>query len=112
MLELASLEAYYGNLVSSLEYLVRMMGRIDLQLQDARQQFQSELQDKTNRRLNVLTIVQAIFVPLTLIAGIYGMNFAIMPELQWPYAYHACLALMAVVAVGELMIFYRRGWFD
>ncbi len=112
MLDLASLEAYYGNLVGSLEYLRRMMGRIDLQLQDARHQYQSGLQDKTNRRLNVLTIVQAIFVPLTLIAGIYGMNFAMMPELQWPYAYHAVLALMAVVALGELWIFYRRGWFD
>jgi magnesium transporter len=111
VMELASLEAYYGNLVSSLEYLIRMMGRIDLQLQDARQQYQSELQDKANRRLNVLTIVQSIFVPLTLIAGIYGMNFVFMPELQWRFAYQACLALMAVVAVGELWIFYRRGWF-
>ena len=57
VMKLASLDAYYGNLVSALEYLVRMMGRIDLQLQDARQQYPSELQDKTNRRLNVLTIV-------------------------------------------------------
>jgi len=110
VLDLAGLDAYFGNLVSALEYLVRMMARINLQLQDARQQYQSELQDKTNRRLNVLTIVQAIFV--TLIAGIYGMNFAVMPELQWRYAYHACLALMVAVAAAELWIFYRRGWFD
>ena len=65
-----------------------------------------------NRRLNVLTIVQAIFVPLTLIAGIYGMNFSVMPELGWPNGYFAALALMGVIAVGELWLFYRSGWFD
>ena len=106
------LDAYYKNLVAALEYLVRMMERIDLQLQDARQQYQAGLQHKTNRRLNVLTIVQAVFVPLTLIAGIYGMNFVQMPELGWPYAYQVCLAVMALIAVGELWLFYRHGWFD
>jgi Mg2+ and Co2+ transporter CorA len=40
------------------------------------------------------------------------MNFSVMPELGWPNAYFACLTLMAVIATGELWMFYRRGWFE
>jgi magnesium transporter len=112
VLVLDELKEYFEDLVGALDYLDRMMERLDLQLQDARQQYQTALQDKTNRRLNVLTIVQAVFVPLTLIAGIYGMNFARMPELQWPYAYLACLGVMVAIVLGELWLFYRNGWFD
>jgi magnesium transporter len=47
-----------------------------------------------------------------MLAGIYGMNFEWMPELRWHYAYVACLGLMAIIAVVEVWIFYRCGWFD
>ena len=40
------------------------------------------------------------------------MNFAEMPELHWPYAYIVCLRLMVAIVLGELWVFYRRGWFD
>jgi magnesium transporter len=106
------LKEYFRNLLGGLDHLVQMMQRLDRQLQDARLQYQSALQDKTNRRLNVLTIVQAVFVPASLVAGIYGMNFAWMPELQWPYAYFVTLGLMAVLGLGALLLFYRDGWFD
>ena len=106
------LKEYFGNLLGGLDHLVQMMQRLDRQLQDARLQYQSALQDKTNRRLNVLTVVQAVFVPASLVAGIYGMNFAWMPELQWPYAYFVTLGLMAVLGLGALLLFYRDGWFD
>ena len=112
VLALEGLAEYFGSLDAELTYLARKMEQLDRQLQDARDQYRGALQDKANRRLNVLTIVQAIFVPLTLIAGIYGMNFAVMPELAWPNAYFACLALMGVVATTELWMFYRRGWFE
>jgi magnesium transporter len=52
-----------------------MMQRAEDKLNYLFQQYQSEVQEMTNRRINTLTIVQAIFVPLTFIAGIYGMNF-------------------------------------
>jgi len=69
-------------------------------------------QEKTNRRLAVLTILSAIFMPLTLIAGIYGMNFDTMPELQHVFGYPAVLIFMALVAGGMYLYFKKRGWLD
>ena len=69
------------------------------------------LGEVTNSRLRTLTLLSAIFLPLTLIAGIYGMNFQHMPELDERYAYFSILALMAVIACGMLWFFRRRGWF-
>jgi magnesium transporter len=110
--QLAGLDEYYRELESRLRYLQQMMARLESELQDLHNQYVAGVQDKTNRKLNVLTIVQAVFVPLTLIAGIYGMNFKWMPELHWPHGYFICLGIMAGIAVGEVWLFYRRGWFD
>ncbi len=67
-----------------------------------------------NQRLNevmkVLTVMGTLFIPLTFIASIYGMNFQHMPELGWRYGYPAALGLMALVAGGLLAFFKRRGW--
>lgn len=49
-------------------------------------------------------------MPLSLIAGIYGMNFRYMPELTWRYGYHFALGLMASLGSGMLYYFYRKGW--
>ena len=70
------------------------------------------IQNKSNKRLNFLTIIQAIFVPLTLLAGIYGMNFAFMPELNFRYGYFIFLGIMVVIALVFLRYFYKHGWFD
>jgi magnesium transporter len=69
------------------------------------------LQDKTNNRLRILTIISAIFMPLTLIAGIYGMNFENMPELSESYAYFIVLIGMGVFAIAMLVFFIWKGWF-
>lgn len=74
--------------------------------------FQMNAQDKTNRRLNMLTILSAIFMPVTLLAGVWGMNFEIMPELKHPFAYPLALGFMAVVGTGMYLFFRRTGWFD
>jgi magnesium transporter len=67
-----------------------------------------------NRRLNevmkVLTVIATIFIPLTFIASIYGMNFRHMPELEWRYGYAWALGLMALVATALVVYFRRRGW--
>jgi magnesium transporter len=57
-----------------------------------------------------LTIVATIFMPLTLISGIYGMNFRFMPELDWRYGYAAVIAAMALIAATMLAAFKRRNW--
>jgi Mg2+ and Co2+ transporter CorA len=70
------------------------------------------LQEKSNRRINFLTIIQAIFVPLTLLTGIYGMNFSNMPELNFQYGYFFVLGLMVVITLVFLRYFSKHGWFD
>ncbi|MGE0754688.1 MAG: magnesium/cobalt transporter CorA [Alphaproteobacteria bacterium] len=71
---------------------------------------------KTNEIVKVLTMISAVFIPLTFISGLYGMNFNHadspynMPELHWRFGYPFVLALMASVALGMLVFFRRRGW--
>ena len=79
---------------------------------DLRSAFQMHAQDKTNRRLGVLTVLSAIFLPMTLLAGIYGMNFEVMPELRYPFAYPVAVGSMALIASGMYLYFRKKGWFD
>lgn len=65
---------------------------------------------RTNDIIRILTVVSTIFIPLTFITGLYGMNFRYMPELQWRYGYPAVLTTMLVIAVGMLLYFRRKGW--
>jgi len=66
--------------------------------------------NKMNEVMKVLTIIATIFIPLTFIAGIYGMNFQHMPELAWPWAYPAVWALMAALTILMLALFRRKHW--
>jgi len=72
--------------------------------------YHSSLGQKTNQIMQVLTIISTIFIPLTFIAGIYGMNFNNMPELQWGNGYYFVLSLMAVITGGMLYYFKRKRW--
>jgi magnesium transporter len=68
-----------------------------------------------NEVMKVLTIISTIFIPLSFVAGIYGMNFDTespwnMPELSWPYGYPVILGCMALLGFGLLWVFYRRKW--
>ena len=69
----------------------------------------SVVSNRMNEIMKVLTIFSAIMLPLTFIAGVYGMNFDNMPELHSRYGYFAVIVVMLVVAVGMLMFFKRRG---
>ncbi len=70
----------------------------------------SSLSQRTNEVMKVLTIMASIFIPLTFLAGLYGMNFEYLPELHIHWAYPAVVGVMAAVAVGMLVYFRRRGW--
>ena len=80
------------------------------QLSDLVEGYLSTTSHQINERMKVLTIVSTIFIPLTFIAGIYGMNFVYMPELQMPTAYFIVLAAMALGGIGGLIWFKIRGW--
>lgn len=70
----------------------------------------SSLSNKLNEAMKVLTMIATLFIPLTFIAGIYGMNFTYMPELEWPWAYPLVLVVMLSIAGGFLVFFRGKGW--
>ena len=72
--------------------------------------YRSTVAERANEVMKVLTVFAAIILPLSLVAGIYGMNFANMPELRTEYGYFIVLGLMAVVAIGLWLYFARRGF--
>ncbi len=88
----------------------RDIDRLDRRVCDVRDGYNSAQQDKTNRRLGMLTIISAIFMPLTLMTGIYGMNFDVMPELHYRYGYPVVLGVMALIAGGLFWYFLSRKW--
>ncbi|MFH1772227.1 MAG: magnesium/cobalt transporter CorA [Candidatus Omnitrophota bacterium] len=70
----------------------------------------SSISNKMNEIMKVLTMFAAIFIPLTFIAGVYGMNFEFMPELKWRYGYFVILALMAGLGLGMVFFFKKKKW--
>lgn len=76
----------------------------------------SSVSNRMNEVMKVLTVISTLFIPLTFIVGVYGMNFNTqispwnMPELNWPFGYPLVLALMAIISVGQLIFFRRKGW--
>ncbi|UCD84745.1 MAG: magnesium/cobalt transporter CorA [Deltaproteobacteria bacterium] len=70
----------------------------------------SSISNKMNEVMKVLTIIATIFIPLTFIAGIYGMNFKYMPELEWHWGYFAALFIMVIVGAIMLVYFRRKKW--
>jgi magnesium transporter len=70
----------------------------------------SSLNNRMNAVMKVLTIIATIFMPLTFLAGVYGMNFKHMPELEWRWGYPIVLLVMLLVGITMLIIFRRRKW--
>ena len=95
------------------DHMAQVMGRVDfcrevaVGLMDI---YLSSLSHRQNEIMKVLTLMASIFIPLTFIAGIYGMNFEYMPELNRPSAYFVVLSVMAGVALFMVWLFRRRGW--
>jgi magnesium transporter len=75
-----------------------------------RDSYQSVLGNRMNEIMKVLTIIATIFIPLTFMAGIYGMNFANMPELAWPFGYPLLIGLMVIVAAAMVHFFRSKDW--
>lgn len=97
------------------DHLLRLSDMIESNREvtaDVRDNYLSVNSNKMNRIMTFLTIITALFIPLTFIVGIYGMNFDYMPELRWKYGYFVALGIMAVVVAFMLLWFKRKGWFD
>lgn len=70
----------------------------------------SVVNNRMNEVMKVLTVIATIFIPLTFIAGIYGMNFKFMPELEWHYGYFGILLVMLLVTLGMIFYFRKKDW--
>ena len=70
----------------------------------------SSVSNKMNEVMKVLTIIATIFIPLTFIAGVYGMNFRYMPELEWRFGYHMILLVMLIIGAGMVIYVRKRRW--
>jgi magnesium transporter len=71
----------------------------------------SSISNRTNDVMKVLTIFSTIFIPLTFLAGIYGMNFENMPELKWNYSYPTFWVLTIIIVCMMIRYFKRKRWF-
>ncbi len=76
-----------------------------------REAYQAQIDIEQNQFMKVFTVITAIFLPLTLIVGWYGMNFKYMPELYWKYGYIFVIVLSVLVCVGMLWYFKKKKWF-
>ena len=91
-------------------YLRRDVENIHQRVISLREAYNSSLTANLNETIRTLTVIATIVLPLTLISGIYGMNFDIMPELRSPYGYYYALGLMAAVGGGMIGYFRRKRW--
>jgi len=70
----------------------------------------SSISNRMNEVMKLLTVISTIFIPLTFLAGIEGMNFKVMPELDWPYGYPVLLLCMALIVIGMVRFFKNKQW--
>lgn len=111
----AFLSELYDTLKDSIEaqgHLVRSLTHLEMRLRDIQQFYQYLMERKTEQRLRQLTVLSTVYMPLTLITSIYGMNFENMPGIGWEYGYFVLLGLMCVISGVLIYFFYRKGWFQ
>lgn len=97
----------------TLDHIAQVVELVDASRDVARavmDMYLSNVSNRTNDIMKVLTLMASIFIPLTFMAGIYGMNFDNMPELHSAWGYPFLLGAMLIVGAGMLYFFYRRGW--
>jgi len=102
---------YFGDIYDHLLKLTDMI-EVDREMTaDLRDSYISLNSNRMNSIMKTLTVITTVFMPLTLIAGIYGMNFVEMPELEWKYGYYFVLLAMVLLGGGMFGWFRRSGWF-
>lgn len=99
-------------LMAHTNLMLRIAQRIEQRADKAHAHYKTVVDEGIQRRLTTLTIISCIFLPLTLITGIYGMNFEAMPLEHWQFGFFVTVVIMLGVAFGMILYFRRRGWFD
>ena len=104
--------AYFDDIYDHLLKLTEMVEANRELTADIRDSYDSINASRMNRIMMILTTVSTVFIPLTFIVGVYGMNFINMPELEWKYGYFIVVGLMVVIATGMITWFKYKGWFN
>lgn len=104
--------AYFDDIYDHLLKLTEMVEANRELTADIRDSYDSINASRMNRIMMILTIVSTVFIPLTFIVGVYGMNFKYMPELEWKYSYFTVVGLIVVIATGMITWFKYKGWFN
>jgi magnesium transporter len=105
-----STRRYINDLQDHTVYISETIGTLRDMLASLENTYHALLNLRSGQVVKVLTIISSIFIPLTFIVGVYGMNFDNMPELRWHYGYYVVMAFMAVVVVGMLIWFRVKKW--
>lgn len=101
---------YFQDILDHLNQVIASIDQIKENTTNIRELYQSQLTLKMNKVIHFLTLVSTIFIPLTWIVGIYGMNFDTFPELRWKYGYFAVMIVMLVIGSGMYLYFRRKKW--
>ncbi|MCA6073860.1 magnesium/cobalt transporter CorA [Fulvivirga sedimenti] len=101
---------FYNDVYDHIIQLIDMFETYRDLISNLMDMYMSTISNKMNEIMKVLTIISTIFIPLSFIAGVYGMNFQHMPELNWRYGYFAILGLMLTILGGMLFYFRRKKW--
>lgn len=102
---------YYSDIYDHLLKLSELIESNRELTTDIRDSYISYNSHHSNRIMQILTVITTIFMPLSFLAGLYGMNFLNMPELQWKYGYFILLFIMVSIAISMFILFKRKGWF-
>lgn len=103
---------YFSDVYDHLLKLSEMVEASRDMTSDIRDSYLSINSNRMNTNMMLLTVITSIFIPITFIAGVYGMNFKYMPELEWKHGYFAALGVMGLISVFMYLWFKRKGWFD
>lgn len=102
---------YFQELIDSTEHAIEAIDSYTTMISDQMNSYNTNLSNKVNDVMKVLTIFASIFIPLTFIAGIYGTNFEYLPELSYRYSYFAMWGVMVTIAAIMLFYFKKNKWF-
>lgn len=101
---------YYHDILDHLDHIINQLDQLRDNLTSIRDLYLSQMNMGMNKVIQLLTVVSTIFIPITFIAGIYGMNFKNMPELRSDYGYFVVLGIMVLIGLASFIFFRRKRW--
>jgi magnesium transporter len=102
---------YYNDVLDHVKHIIDNLDSLRETLTSLMEFYMSQVSNQMNKVMQMLTIIATIFIPLTFLAGIYGMNFQYMPELAWKWSYPLLLGVMLVLGVGMFIYMRKKRWF-